>query len=141
MKYYTAKKRVVYGGEGVQPDILVENDYVVNQTLETIHYNNIVELFAANYYYLHKNDFVNYDNEVQFEKEFQPTPNISNKLLNYLGIHVKSFNHSLFAGIQTKVFATLKSEFAKLRFDNNAKYMVLSNDDEMVKKAVEILSR
>jgi carboxyl-terminal processing protease len=141
MKYYTAKRRVVYGGEGVQPDILVENDYVVNQTLETIHYNNIVELFAANYYYLHKNDFVNYDNEVQFEKEFQPTPNISNKLLNYLGIHVKSFNHSLFAGIQTKVFATLKSEFAKLRFDNNAKYMVLSNDDEMVKKAVEILSR
>lgn len=132
---------MVYGGEGVQPDILVENDFAVNQTLETIHYNNIVELFAANYYYLHKNDFVNYNNEVQFEKDFQPTQSLTNHLLNYLGIHVKSFNNSLFAGIQTKVFTTLKSEFAKLRFDNNAKYMVLSNEDEMVKKAVETLSR
>ena len=84
---------------------------------------------------------MNYNNEVQFEKDFQPTQNLTNHLLNYLGIHVKSFNNSLFAGIQTKVFTTLKSEFAKLRFDNNAKYMVLSNEDEMVKKAVETLSR
>ncbi len=141
VKYYTTKKRVVYGNEGVQPDILVENDYVANKTLETINYNNIVELFAANYYYMHKREFMDYNNEMQFEKEFQPTVNITNNLLKFLGIHVKSFNNSIFEGIRVKVFASLKSEFAKLRFDNNAKYMVMSNDDEMVKKAVETLTK
>ncbi len=141
VEYYTSNKRVVYGNEGVEPDITVASDYLSNHAFETINYYNIIELFAANYYYLNKNEFKMYKNETQFEKEFQPSALITKKLVSFLGIHVKSFKNSLFEEIKAKVYATLKSEFAKLRFDNNAKYMVLSNDDEMVKKAVETLAK
>lgn len=140
-KYFTAKKRVVYGNEGVMPDIVVDKDYLANEVFESINYYNIIELFAAKYYYLNKAEFTAYRNDEQFEKEFRPSANITKKLLDYLGIHVKSFNNNLFEGIQSRIYASLKSEFAKLRFDNNAKYMVMSNEDEMVKKAVENLSR
>lgn len=140
-KYYTLSKRVVYGNEGIAPDILVDIDTNYNAVFDTMYAYNLIELFAADYYYFHKNDFQLYKTEYEYENEFNISNGIGKQLYDYIHSQLSSFSGTTLTSYKDKIFIMLKSEFAKLHFGNNARYMVMSNDDKVIQEAVRYLEK
>lgn len=137
--YYTSAKKEVFGNEGVKPDIQVLLDTTQHALLDSLYNYNLPELFAAQYYYFHKNEFQVFKNENQYENEFQMNQIMSQLFFDFLKKHIPSLQLNAYANYKSKLLSALKAAFANLYFNSNAKYMMMSHDDLMLQKAVEKL--
>ncbi len=141
-KYYTSLKRVVYGGGGIKPDIYVPYDTNrLTPGLLNMLYSDDVKNLVWKYYIMHKaalrvhatpRDFVNDFNgdelvnlyiaglDKQMKKATQKVLSIPN-------------NHSYFS-------LQMKAQLARILFHNNGYYALNTQVDNVVQKALKILS-
>jgi carboxyl-terminal processing protease len=140
-KYFTAAGRVVYGDEGVKPDLTIQYDTLYNSTMDSVFRYNLIDLFAAQYFYFHKNEFAPYSDETGFEKNFNIQPALRNLLYQYVRSQLHSAVTATLSPFQTKTDNLLKAAFAKLLLGNNARTMILNTNDQTVRAAVLQLNK
>ena len=143
-KYYTQEGRVVYGGGGIIPDVFVPLD----SSKTTPYFAQLqpaIRTFIYKYYQANKkgpdsgvsmldfkdlDDFVdNFDISDQTYEHFQAS--IDDEKLLILSRSIKDLKPL------TKLY--LKARLAKHLYDDNGLYAVLNSEDDVVKKALQIL--
>jgi len=143
-KYYTQEGRVVYGGGGIIPDVFVPLDSS-KTTPYFAQIQPLIRTFMYKYYQANKKgpdggrsifdhkdleDFVdNFEISDQTYDAFQAS--IDDEKLRILSRSIKDLKS------QTKLY--LKARLAKHLYDENGLYAVLNSDDDVVKKALQIL--
>jgi len=129
LKFVTPKGKTVYGGGGIIPDVFVGIDTTA---------------FFGTYHVRVMNDFVfNYvdNNRKELEEmslpEFLENFDKDEKILNeYLAIIKKNIKGEIDNISYIKIY--LKSLFARFLYGDNTFYMVLNQNDKMLKKVKEL---
>jgi len=143
-KYYTQEGRIVYGGGGIIPDVFVPLDSA-KTTPYFAQLQPLIRTFIYRYYqankkgpdsgssildYEHLEDFVdNFEISDQTYEQFQAS--IEEEKLLILAKSIKDLKPL------TKLY--LKARLAKHLYDDNGLYAVLNSEDDVVKKALQIL--
>lgn len=140
-RYYTANKRVVYGGGGIRPDIYVPYDTTkLSTTLLNLIFSDGVKNAIWDYYGANKSDLNQYTSIEKFNKEFDA----SRLLEQYLATQDRSTRKVInlfFENKKNRAYFKLhlKAQVAKILFKENGQQKVLSTDDMMIKKALNVL--
>ncbi len=141
LKYYTPKKRVVYGGGGIMPDVFVPWD----STLYTDFYVDLLSKgvfndFVLEYVDRERNNLLQkYNDFEQFLYRFNPDTKFMNNFLAYAeNADVFPKEDELMLSSELIRFQ-LKALIARNLYEFNSYFEVLSTIDEGFQKAVDVL--
>jgi carboxyl-terminal processing protease len=134
------KNRIVYGGGGITPDIVVPIDTsMFNPLVMEILYNSLLNEYAYNYYQTNKQQF-NYKDYVDFDKNYNISQELYQSFLEYAWQNGVTRKHSSYAEASKKYLSLrLKAYFARQQFQNDGFYYILSKDDKMIERAANLL--
>lgn len=141
VKYYTSKKRVVYGGGGIMPDIFVPYD-TTGKPLSLYAFLTSRELDKAlwTYFALHKSELSAYKDVTSFQQQFHTDSllkHISKLLSDSTSKQVQPLLHQTKA--RSYVTKQLKARLARMLFRNDGYYSILAEKDQDIQKAIEAL--
>lgn len=140
--YYTGKKRVVYSGGGIKPDVYVPYDtsrlsepvtaMIMSDELKTV----IWDYFIANRAKL------KYKTIQDFSKSFNGGSDITDRYLSILSAADRKEAAHQLASTANRQFLELhiKAQVARFIFHDNGYYSVRLRDDNVVNKALAVLN-
>jgi carboxyl-terminal processing protease len=141
LKYFTAKKRVVYGGGGIMPDVFIPWDSTpISDYYLDIRRNNIVNLTVGDY--VDKNrkalqkqypDFPSYDNG------FLVDGSVMDLFFAAADSAKVKFDSTGYAESEKLIKAQIKGLIAQKLWDMVAYYRILNKYDPEVLKALEVM--
>lgn len=141
LKYYTTKKRVVYGGGGIMPDVFIPWDSTpISDYYLDIRRNNIVNLTVGDY--VDKNrkalqkqypDFPSYD------KGFLVDGSVMDLFFAAADSAKVKFDSTGYAESEKLIKAQIKGLIAQKLWDMVAYYRILNEYDPEVLKALEVM--
>ena len=140
--YYTGKKRVVYGGGGIKPDIYVPydtsrwSDPLVNMIMSE-------ELKTAIWdYFISNRAKLKFSSILDFSRSFNGEGQIINNYMAVLSADErKSVSKQLTNGANQKYFQMqIKAQLARFLFRDNGYYSIKLKDDNVVNKALEVMN-
>jgi carboxyl-terminal processing protease len=141
LKYLTPSKRTVYGGGGIMPDIFVPWD----STQFTEYYSNLVRKGVFNRYTL---DYVNlnraslineYTDFNKFKHSFEVNDKMMKEFLNIAEAEDVIFNEQQYASSEEFIRYQVKALIARNLWGMNHYYEVISEIDDTLLKAIEII--
>jgi carboxyl-terminal processing protease len=138
-KYYTTGGRTVYGGGGITPDVFVPIDTLVLSA----YYSDLrqhVPQFVYRYVNSHRRDF-EYASLDQFKRRFQVTDQMLNALLDYAVTQQVPKDAKQLAAIKPEMKRFLKARFARQLFDEESFYVLWNEQDPVVRKALQTLTK
>jgi len=142
LRYYTlVKKRSVYGGGGIMPDIFVPLD----TSSYSPYYRNLIGKGILNRFVLlyidhHRKDLMNdYPDFDQFNTKFQVTELLFNDLLNYAVTQSLAIDTAGVATSREQIERLMKAYIARDLFDTNEFFRVYNESDITVQKAVQVM--
>jgi carboxyl-terminal processing protease len=143
LKYFTAAKRTVFGGGGIMPDIFVPVD-----TLHfTTYYSNLIRKGVFNRYTI---DFSNakrdeikksYKTTEKFVKGFEVDEAMMTDFLALAEKEQVEFDEALYQRSEDFIRMQIKALIARNLWDMEAYYQVVSEQDETILQALEILEK
>lgn len=142
LKYFTPSKRVVYGGGGIMPDIFVPWD----STQFTDYYSNLVRKGIFNRFTL---DFVNdnrkklnkdYPEFSKFKQSFDVDEQMMKNFLDIAGTEGVEYNEAQYASSEVFIRYQIKALIARNLWGMNQYYEVISEIDDTLHKALEIIN-
>lgn len=142
-KFYTANKRIVFGGGGIKPDLYVPYDTLkLSSTLLNHLYSTKLKTLIWEYFLTHK-DKLKYKDIQDFDKNFNDNKDIAD---NYL----KSLSHLEKNAIQREIhknpeirhyFNTyIKAQIARYAYRDNGYYTIMMHEDILVDKTLKIIN-
>lgn len=135
-------KRKVFGGGGIVPDIFVPLDTSVHYTyFNTLVRKNIFFPFVVSYIDQHRKEILGkYPDFQSFRSNFSVTPSMLDELMN-LGEKsgVKKDVESAKA-LQSLIFRQIRALIARDLYDSGHYFIIMTEDDEEVKNALDLLS-
>ncbi|MER3497937.1 MAG: carboxyl-terminal protease [Chitinophagaceae bacterium] len=135
------KKRTVYGGGGIMPDEFVPIDTnSVQRNVTQLYLEGTFNNFIYTYYINNLSQFNQYKSAVEFAQKYPGINNAWNQLVQYAlkdTIYLQNIPAKDQQGIKEKI----KAYLARYKWRNEGFYEVLNNDDPMVKKAIELISK
>ena len=141
-RFYTSKNRVVYGGGGIKPDIFVPYDTSkLSSPLFSMIYSPELKTAIWDYFIRNKAK-LKFKNIVDFNESFFAQDQIISDYLTVLKpaelINVdkvlKNRSNYLYFKLQ------IKAQIARFLFRDNGYYAISLEDDEVVRKAMDVLS-
>lgn len=140
-KYYTAAKRIVYGGGGITPDVYVPYDTnKLSTTILDLVFSDNVKNAVWSYFIRNRAALKNYKNVRDFDKDFKAETLIERYLelqdrrtRKVVEMMLKKNNHRAFLGLQ------MKAQLARMLFRDNGYYTIAYKDDNMVQKALQTM--
>ena len=137
LKHKTKGGRVVYGGGGITPDIIVEYDELTNYSIELTR-NNIYYQFVRKYLDQNKITIENkFPNLKLFIKDFS----IKNKKDNFIKFASDNnvvYKNNEFLKDQDYIFQRIKAYIARDLWGNDGWYEVMLNVDKQFQRAVKL---
>ena len=135
-KHTTKNDRIVYGGGGITPDIIVKRNYDLSKSTMNIFSQDVRVFFkfAQKYGRKHpeyKNDIDNFLYNVEFDENFIP------ELYEFAAKDIKELKEEELAEDRDYLEMQIKSELAKIWWNNNAYYEARLLSDNQFKKALE----
>ncbi len=128
--YYTANNRKVYGGGGIQPDIIAESDFLTMFGAE-LRRKNVFFNFAVEYLVDHNRQMEN----------FEITDKIYNDFLSYASKQDIKYTQADLDSTSAYIRNTIKSELVrKVKGDSEA-YKVTITQDKQLLQALEMFDR
>lgn len=136
LKFKTKKGRIVYGGGGIIPDVFVPIE--ASHGEEATMY--LLQSGSAGYFVFEQLDknrnFFNKLNKTQLKTEIFNNSKYIKEFENY--IQKMGFEVSI-QKQKTKVQTFIYAEFVKQLFDEDSYYQIILAEDNMIKKALEIM--
>ncbi len=135
-KHTTKNGRIVYGGGGITPDIIVKRNYDLSKSTMSIFSQDVRVFFkfAQKYGRMHpeyKSDVNTFLYDVKFDKTFIP------ELYEFAAKNIKDLKKEELAKDRDYLEMQIKSELAKIWWDNNAYYEARLLSDNQFKKALQ----
>ncbi len=138
-KYKTLSGRIVYGGGGITPDVFVPLDTTGrSRYLTEVLYNGIVNDFAFEYADKERSTLKTYTPE-SFNANFQITPAILNDFADYAAKNNVKRNDVQMKQSEVILKNQLKALIARNIWNNDGFYPVFQSQDNVLKKAVELM--
>lgn len=140
IKYYTADKRIVYGGGGITPDIYVPYDTSrFNNNLMNIIFSEEFRNTLWYYFMNHRAALKKYTSVAMYKNQF----NVQDLEMSYLNSLPKEMNKRVqraFRNKESKYYfeLQLKAQLARFLFRDNGYYSVFTTGDHMVQKALDV---
>lgn len=143
LKYTTKlKKRTVYGGGGIIPDIFVPIDTTINYTyLNQLIGQNIIGDYIINYVDKNRDNIkIKYPTFIDFKKGFQITDGMIEEIVKQgekVGIKrdVKSLTQ-----IKPTLKIQMKGLIARDIWDTNEMYQIINQQDKSLQRALKLLN-
>lgn len=129
--YYTANKRIVYGGGGITPDIDIQNDFLTNLSAE-LRRKNVFFNFAVDY-------LVDHDHQVS--KNPVITDKIMNDFLAYASKDGVKYTPADLDSARAYIENTIKSELVRKVYGDSDAYRITLAQDKQLTKAIELFVR
>ncbi len=129
LKYKTPKGKIVYGGGGIIPDVFVSID--TTNYIGSFHFN-FINNFVFNYVDEHRKEFKNLTFE-NFNKSFDADESIFKAYLKEI-----KYGKKLDTKLKSQIKFYLKALFTRELFNDNKFYQFYNQNDNMIKKVLEI---
>ncbi|MDA3861362.1 MAG: S41 family peptidase [Melioribacteraceae bacterium] len=137
LEHRTKGNRLVYGGGGITPDIIVEYDELTNYSIELTR-NNIYYQFVRKYLDQNKAAIeVKHPNLEIFVEQFNIV-NQKKSFIEFASDNNVLYNKSEFEKDSNYIFQRVKAYIARDIWGNNGWYGVMLNVDKQFQKAIEL---
>jgi carboxyl-terminal processing protease len=142
-RYYTSRRRVVYGGAGVMPDVVVPYDTaLLNTSLLNAVYGEELKAAIWHYYTSHRAELRSYRGVADFTQRFAGTGEIMRTYLASLSPAERAAAMRVLARpVQRAYFMTqVQASLARILFRANGYYAIALRSDAVVRRAREVLA-
>lgn len=141
-KYFTANKRVVYGGGGIKPDVFVPYDTAkLTPGVLNMLYSNEVHDLVWIYYMQHRKELLVYKDIVAFNNGFKSDDFLNAFYKQQDPTFLKALLKVMHKKENREFFAThMKAQLAKILFRNNGYYTITTSTDDVVQRALRVLN-
>jgi carboxyl-terminal processing protease len=141
-KYYTANKRIVYGGGGIKPDIYVHYDTakLTPGVLNMLYSSEVYDLVWG-YYMQHRKQLIAYKDIAAFRNGFIPDDLINAFYKQQDPTFLKALLKVMNKKTNRDFFATnLKAQLARILFKNNGYYTITTSNDDVLQRALHVIN-
>ncbi|WP_236059582.1 S41 family peptidase [Chitinophaga rhizophila] len=140
--YKTAAGRVVYGGGGITPDIFIPFDTArFTNVLTAMYSRSTFSNFAYQYYNSHKSEFTQYKDATAFTNQYQLPNEVYNDFKTFAIKDSIRNVAAINAHDEKEIKTRLKALLARQLWGYAGFYEALNKDDEMMRKAVDVLQK
>jgi carboxyl-terminal processing protease len=140
IKFITPAGRVVYGGGGIIPDVFVGLDTTGRSLyLSEVLFSGTVNDFAFDYSDKHRETLKAYKTLENFNKSFQITAEILNEFIVYAERNKIMRNDKEIRTSESILKNQMKALIARNIWNGEGFYQVIHTQDNVLKKAVELL--
>jgi len=133
------KKRKVYGGGGVSPDIFVPIDTTSNETF-LIRTRSLLPEFIYDYYSHHRSEFDAFSTFEKFEKNYQISEELFNEFKQYIQQEVGFVDEALLQRDRNKLQVYMRAYLARQQWGNDGFYPIIHTLDLVLEEAQQQLS-
>jgi carboxyl-terminal processing protease len=127
LKYYTAKKRVVYGGGGILPDYIVPLDTLSSDVAGAVISNAIDQLFARKWFEEHEQTYRDHwgDRSEEFIRSFEIDSDVWNAFWEYAEENgIKVSDNAAEVDSSADTYAASDVEAQRLTFETRLKALL-----------------
>ncbi|MBS3768143.1 MAG: S41 family peptidase [Candidatus Cloacimonetes bacterium] len=128
-KYYTNNGRVVYGGGGITPDIIIEQD-TLNKFEIKVRSKNLFFKYAVDYLADH-----------EIDNDFNVTPEIFSDFVNYIDENDIEYTEAQFAEGKNWLKNSLEAQIMSNKFGMEAGNKISVRMDPQLQNAVQLLEK
>lgn len=140
IKFKTPAGKIVYGGGGIVPDVFVGLDTVGRSLyLSEILFSGVLNDFAFEYSDKERNKLKGYKTVDNFNKSFSISPEILNELIVYAEKNKIKRNPKEIKKSEVIIKNQLKALIARNVFNGEGYYQVIQTQDNVLKKAIELM--
>ncbi|MCK9204056.1 MAG: S41 family peptidase [Bacteroidales bacterium] len=141
LKYYTSRKRVVYGGGGIMPDVFVPWDStIISDYYLDLRRKNVINSFVGQYVDKNRKLFQkSFPLFTTFDKGFQTDDAFMNDFFAYAEKEGVKKDEKGYSASENLIKSQLKGLIAQKLWDMTEMYTVINQFDEEVLKAVEVI--
>jgi len=140
LKYTTPGGRVVYGGGGILPDIVVELDTSGNSPyLENIRNNNLMSRFAFHYTDQNRKQLLDFEDVRILDRHFMATDEVMRKFIAYADSNGVAFDEEGYENSKGRITIWVKAFVADNLWGNRGLYPILYQEDNDVQEAIRLL--
>ena len=141
LKFYTAHKRVVYGGGGIMPDVFIPWDSVpISDYYLELRRKNVINTFIGDYVDKSRKTLsATYHDFPSFEKNFQTDDAFMNDFFAYALKEGVKKDEKGYAASEKLIKSQIKGLIAQKLWDMNEMYAIINQYDEEVQKALDVL--
>jgi carboxyl-terminal processing protease len=141
LKFYTSKKRVVYGGGGIMPDVFIPWDSTpISDYYLDLRRKNVVNTFVGDYVDKNRKKLKDdYPEFTGFDKNFQIDDAFMADFFIYAEIEGVKKDEKGYAASEKLIKSQLKGVIAQKLWDMTELYTIINHYDEEVLKAIEVV--
>lgn len=140
LKYRTVAGKIVYGGGGIMPDFFVPIDTAGrSHYLAEINYSGLINDFAFNYADKERLKLKTYKSFDAFNRSFSVTDEILKEFTGYAEKNGIKKNKVQIKESQEIIKLQLKALIARNIWNNEGFYPVIHSQDNVLKKAIELI--
>lgn len=129
------KKRKVYGGGGISPDISVPLEKLSSAFVARA--RGVVPQFVYNYYSNHQSEFKQYPNVDAFAKNFVVSSTMFDEYRKTVKAELKILDDKQLTDNRGLIETTMKAYFARQLWGNDGFYPIINKDDKTLQKAYQ----
>jgi carboxyl-terminal processing protease len=141
LKYYTAAKRVVYGGGGIMPEVFIPwdstpfSDYYLD-----LRRKNVINSYVGNYVDKSRADLKsNYPDFSVFDENFKLDDNFMADFFTYAEKEGVKKNDTGYIASEELIKSQIKGLIAQKLWDMNEMFAIINQYDKEVLKAIEVI--
>ena len=139
LKFKTKKGRVVFGGGGINPDIIIKRDTSINyKIINEIIINGWIRDFSMKYSDLNRKKTSAIINSSEYLKNIEEI--IYTQFINHIKLKDNNFNNKLNQKEEDFIKRQVIANISRNLWSNEDYYKVLIENDQYVNKALEKLS-
>ena len=141
MKYYTANKRVVYGGGGIKPDVYVPYDTNrLSSGVLNIVFSDELRDFVWDYFIRNRSTLEQYKNVAVYNRQFRSS-DIIDRYISSLHPRQQGVVRGVLSVPANRQYfeVQLKAQLARILFRSNGYYAIQSQGDNVVRRAIQVL--
>jgi len=141
LKFLTNKKRVVYGGGGIMPDVFIPWDStIVSDYYLDLRRKNVINLFVGEYVDKNRQSLqASYPGFKVFDINFKTDEEFLKAFFELAEKQNVKFDEKGYAASEKLIKSQIKGLIAEKLWSLNAYYQVVNQNDEEVIKAVEVI--
>jgi len=141
LKYFTSKKRVVYGGGGIMPDIFIPWDSTpISDYYLDLRRKNVINSFVGEYVdHNRKSLQTDYPAFPAFDKKFVLDDEFIIRFFDYAEKEGVKKDEKGWIASEKLIKAQIKGLIAQKLWDMNELYAVINQNDDEVLKAIQVI--
>ena len=141
LKFYTSKKRVVYGGGGIMPDVFIPWDSTpISEYYLELRRKNVINTFVSDYVDKSRKTLqAAYPGFPSYDKGFQVDSAFMDSFFAHAEKEGVKKDNKGYAASEKLIKSQIKGFIAQKLWDLNELYAIINQNDEEVLKAIEVI--